>query len=427
MKIGLVLDHFDPRRGGVEQWTDQFARQLLRLGHEVHVVATTFQSNPKRERGQPLPKSSNSQPGEASALAGASGYSVEPTWIVPHLIPPQRYRIERARSAEAILRQLGLDIVHDMGFGWYGDILQPHGGSRTAAEERNLMLLPKWMHPIKRVVYWFLPRYREFAELTQLQYGSPNGPVVLALSRMVYRDMQRLHGLPDSRLRLIYNGVDEQRFSPEWRTEHREPTRQRLGIAEDEVLFLIVAHNLKLKGVPTLIQALGRLRSEGTRAKVVVVGGKRTLAMRLLARWHGVDRDATFVGAIDDPRDFYAAADVYVQPTFYDPCSLVVLEALACGLPVVTTKFNGAGELMTVGEHGFLLDDPADSAGLAELMRQTLDPERRAAMSRAARELALRHTFEENVRSIVSVYEELANRPRNGNSDTNPTELASVE
>ena len=380
MKIGLVLDHFDPRRGGVEQWTDQFARQLLRLGHEVHVVATTFQSPPLNE----------------------------PNWIVPHLIPPNPCRLARAKSAEEILRNLDLDIVHDMGFGWYGDILQPHGGSRAAAEERNLSLAPKWLQPIKRVVDRFLPRYREFAELTRQQFGSPNGPVVLALSRMVYRDMQRLHGLADSRLRLIYNGVDVERFSPDWRTEHRETTRRRLGVANDEVLFLIVAHNLKLKGVPTLVRALGMLRREGVRAKAVVVGGKRTRSMRLLAYWHGVERATTFVGAVDDPRDFYAAADVYVQPTFYDPCSLVVLEALACGLPVITTKFNGAGELMTAGEHGFVLDDPADSEGLANLMRQTLDPSRRSEMSLAARELALRHTFVANVQQIVGIYEELS-------------------
>ncbi len=411
MKIGLVLDHFEPRRGGVEQWTDQFARQLLRLGHEVHVVATTFQEPPKLlEQVCGAGTLARRQSFDGQECPSYEITNSRSNWIVPHPIPPHRYRIERGCAAEAILRELDLDIVHDMGFGWYGDILQPHGGSRTAAEERNMMLAPKWMHPFKRVVDRFLPRYREFAELTRLQFGSPHGPVVLALSQMVYRDMQRLHGLPDSRLRLIYNGVDVQRFSPEWRVEHREPTRQRLGIADDEVLFLIVAHNLKLKGVPTLIRALGKLRREGVRAKVVVVGGKRTRAMRRLARWHGVDREATFVGMVTDPRDFYAAADVYVQPTFYDPCSLVVLEALACGLPVVTTKFNGAGELMTIGEQGFLLDDPADSVGLAELMRQTLDLERRAAMSRAARELALRHTFEENVQNIVNVYEELANK-----------------
>ncbi len=382
MRIGLVLDHFDPRRGGVEQWTDQFARQLLKLGHEVHVVATTFQPIP--DRGGPK-------------------------WIVPHQIPPHDSRLKRARSAEELLRQLDLDIIHDMGFGWYCDILQPHGGSRTAAEERNLAMSPAWLRPFKQTIAPWLPRYREFAELTNLQLRASPGPVVLALSQMVYRDMQRLHGLPDARLRLIYNGVDVERFTPERRDACRKQTRQRLGLCDSEMLFLIVAHNLKLKGVPTLIRALGQLRGEGVPAKVVVVGGKRTLAMRQLAKWHGVDQQVTFSGCVDDPRDFYAAADAYVQPTLYDPCSLVVLEALACGLPVITTRFNGAGELLTIGEHGFLLDNPTDSAALAELMRQLLNVDRRAAMSQAARQLALRHTFEENVGQIIGVYEELAN------------------
>lgn len=398
MRIGLVLDHFDPSRGGVEQWTDQFARQLLRLGHEVHVVATSFATVPDR----------------SSIVQGVGGTrtgtrSVRTNWVVPHRIPSLASRIERARAAEETLRDLDLDVIHDMGFGWYCDLLQPHGGSRLAAEERNLALLPAWLRPIKRVIAPMLPRYREFAELTRLQLRSSPGPVVLALSRMVYKDMQRLHDLPDARLRLIYNGVDVERFTPDFGRDRRQATRTRLGIKDDELMFLIVAHNLRLKGVPTLIRALGLLRREGTAAKAVVVGGKRSRAMKQLAKWHQVEHDITFVGPVADPRDFYAAADVYVQPTFYDPCSLVVLEAMACGLPVITSSFNGAGELLTPGKQGFVLNDPGDARSLAELMRQTLNADRRHAMSQEARRLALQHTFEDNVRTIVNLYEELAN------------------
>lgn len=403
MRIGLVLDHFDPRRGGVEQWTDQFARKLLSLGHEVHVVATSFGEMPASR-----PAVSATDLSGIALAATAMVRGPRPNWIVPHPIPKHRSRVERAKAAEELLRQLDLDVIHDMGFGWYCDLLQPHGGSRAAAEERNLAMSPAWLRPLKRLVAPLLPRYREFAELTRLQFRSSPGPVVLTLSQMVHDDMQRLHDLPDSRLRLVYNGVDVERFCPAHSAAHRETTRTRIGVAADEVLFAIVAHNLKLKGVPTLVRALGLLRGEGVRAKVVVVGGKRTRMMQRLAKWHGVERDVTFVGPVDDPRGFYAAADVYVQPTFYDPCSLVVLEALACGLPVITTKFNGAGELMTPGEHGFILDDPADAISLAALMRQMLNAERRQEMAHSARQLALKHTFDHNVRQIVHVYEELA-------------------
>src|SRR5439155_7596627 len=77
----------------------------------------------------------------------------------------------------------------------------------------------------------------------------------------------------------------------------------------------------------------------------------------------------SFAGAVADPRPFYRDADFFVLPTKHDPCSLVVLEALAMGLPVISTKFNGACEIMTDGVHGYVLDDPADVNALAAAMR----------------------------------------------------------
>jgi UDP-glucose:(heptosyl)LPS alpha-1,3-glucosyltransferase len=99
---------------------------------------------------------------------------------------------------------------------------------------------------------------------------------------------------------------------------------------------------------------------------------------------------------------------VYVQPTFYDPCSLVVLEALASGLPVITSRFNGASELMTAGREGDLLDDPGDDAELASRLRPLLCGEVRKRMGQAARALALDHTLERNCEEVVSVYQQLA-------------------
>src|SRR5690606_27078557 len=104
-----------------------------------------------------------------------------------------------------------------------------------------------------------LPRYREFAALNRRQYAQ-DGRLVLALSRMVRRDLSADYGVKDEQLRLIYNGVDTERFSPVHRERHREPTRARLGV-KDETLFLIVAHNLKLKGVPSLLRAMQRLKA----------------------------------------------------------------------------------------------------------------------------------------------------------------------
>ena len=249
-----------------------------------------------------------------------------------------------------------------------------------------------------------LPRYREFDVLTARQYAG-DSRIVLALSEMVRRDLHRFHDVPDKQIRLIYNGVDTRRFSPENRSTHRDTVRQRLGLG-DEVLFLIVAHNLRLKGLPTLLKAISLLESAPHAARLAVVGGRRVTPFRRMARRLGVSRRVHFIGAVEDAVPYYAAADVYVQPTFYDPCSLVVLEALASGLPVITTRFNGAGELMTPGEHGYLLDDPADAVTLSRQMSQLLDDDRRRQMSLDARKLALQHSLDDNVNRVLAVYRE---------------------
>ena len=430
MKIGLVLDHFDPRRGGVEQWTWQLAARLLQAGHEVHVIAAGFgpreetpeidrvagsdhregpesadrghrvRSDPTTHREEPKPTARCREEPQNTPRPGSS----EAASIVPHRFTAHRSRLARAQAAENVLRRLELDVIHDMGVGWYCDVFQPHGGSRRASFEQNLLLSRRCWRPWKRMAARLLPRYREFDVLTARQYAD-DGRIVLALSEMVRRDLRRFHHVPDKQIRLIYNGVDTRRFSPENRSTHRDAVRQRLGLG-DEVLFLIVAHNLRLKGLPTLLKAIGLLESAPHAVRLAVVGGKRTEPFRRMARRLGVSRQVRFIGAVEDAVPYYAAADVYVQPTFYDPCSLVVLEALASGLPVITTRFNGAGELMTPGEHGYLLDDPADAVTLSRQMSQLLDDGRRRQMSLDARKLALQHSLDDNVNRVLAVYGE---------------------
>ena len=381
MKIGLVIEQLDPRRGGVEQWTWQYALSLLREGHEVHLIAQG-----------------------CSPEASASG-------LIVHMVRSGEERSQFAQQAAAKLQTLSLDVVHDTGCGWSCDLFQPHGGSRVAAFEQNLQLLPLSLRFLKRQAVKCLPRYRDFARLNQQQYGDPRR-IYLALSQMVARDFQRFHGLRSEQIRIVYNGVDCARFTPELRDEHRDRVRRELNVREDETLLLIVAHNYRLKGVPTLIRALGRLVEQGQRVKLAIVGGKRFGSYQRLAARCGCAAQALFLGSQSDPTPFYAAADVYVQPTFYDPCSLVVLEALACGLPVITSRYNGAGELITPGVEGAIIDDPADDRELTQALIPLLDRDAQVAMGAAARRLALEHSWQRNCRELLTVYDEIVRSRR---------------
>src|SRR5205814_2387771 len=123
------------------------------------------------------------------------------------------------------------------------------------------------------------------------------------------------------------------------------------------------------------------------RPQLTVVGKGDSLPYQRLARGLRVDSFITFEGPVSDPVRYYRTADFFVLPTKHDPCSLVVLEALAMGLPVISTVFNGACEIMSDGVHGLVLPDPRDTRAIAEAMKKMLDPQRRAAMAKACLEL----------------------------------------
>src|SRR5262249_4766908 len=111
-----------------------------------------------------------------------------------------------------------------------------------------------------------------------------------------------------------------------------------------------------------------------------------------------------------DMRDAYFVSDFLVHPTFYDPCSLVVLEALACGLPVITSRYNGASELLSPIRDSYVLDDPHDARQLAWCIRQLLDPIRRSEFAQAARRTAARWTFEHHYQQMLHVFGQAAAR-----------------
>ncbi len=382
MRIGLVLEQFDPGRGGREQWTWSFTQRLLELGHEVHVVARAFSSKALR-----LP-------------------------IACHSIQCDPSPIVFAGAVRAVLEPLALDIVHDMGMGWYCNVFHPHGGSMASSAERKLLFLPAWLRGLKRMANRMLPRHRTFQTLMQRQYAD-HGQIVLALSRASAADFQRFHGVAQERIRIVYNGVDTERFSPRQCRLQRQPTRRRLGLADDTLMALIVAHNFRLKGVATLLGAMRRWQTAGRAVRLVIVGGKHIDSWQRYVARLGLSEQVVFVGRVDDPLPYYAAADCYVHPTYYDPCSLVVLEAAACGLPLITSRYNGASEMFRDGEDVLMIDDPADDAAMAGAMRVLLDDSLRRRLGEAARATILKHSFQRNVDQILGIYQEILDR-RNG-------------
>jgi len=374
MKVVLVLEHFDWRKGGLESWTWQFAQLLKRRGCEVHVVAFGFHPDSEKETG-----------------------------IIPHPLERLRSRLKRAEALEQYLLTTKADVIHDMGAGWYADVFHPHGGSILATRAQNRLRIPRW----RRLKFWTTRREREIREIELRQHARP-GAMTVAVSEMVKRHFEELDHLPAEKLRVIYNGVDLEKFTPENREKFRDSTRAQLGL-RNETLFFLLAHNLRLKNAAMLIRAMGTLAAQNRPVHLLIAGSDNTAPFVRLAVKNGAASRITFLGPVDAAQ-YYAAADVAVLPTWYDPCSLFTLEAWSAGLPVITTRHNGASELMTDSVQGYTLPDPANHLALASRMEALLDEPTLAKMSTAARELALKHSFEKQADEFLALYREIMNK-----------------
>ena len=152
-----------------------------------------------------------------------------------------------------------------------------------------------------------------------------------------------------------------------------------------------------MKGLDYLIKALAKIKKEDhVIFKLLILGRDEKEPYLRLAKKTGIFEEVIFAGSTDEPEKYYGAADLLVHPTFYDACSLTVLEALASGLPVITTSSNGAGGLINLHELGFVISDPRDHKILAQQITFFSDPKVREKSLIAARSLAEQHSLEKN-------------------------------
>jgi len=290
-------------------------------------------------------------------------------------------------------------------------VLYPQGGLYVANAEHNLL---KYRSPLaRRLVRWLKlidPAYLSFAALERHQYLRQKRSLIVAISEMVRRHFQHYYNIAPEDLRLVRVATDPNMFDERDRPRRRHEMRQRWGIGPEETVALFAGMNYRLKGLESLLRAV-RLVPPGP-FRLLVTGNDDTTAFKRLAVQLGVAERVCFVGFCDDILDCYFAADFLVHPTFYDPCSHVVLEAMTCGLPVITPRYNGASELLHPPREGYVIDDPHNHRHLAACVTQLLDPARRGACAQAARRASALWTFEHHYRQMLAVFAEAAARKR---------------
>jgi UDP-glucose:(heptosyl)LPS alpha-1,3-glucosyltransferase len=257
--------------------------------------------------------------------------------------------------------------------------------------------------PLARLATTLSPHHRWLLAAERSLFTAPRLKAVICNSEMVRGDIAKRFATPEDRLVLIRNAVDGARFHPGLREEFGAAVRQQLSIRRDAAVFSYVGSGFERKGVGAFLAALAR-RNEP--AWGIVVGrDKRSARYQALAKRLGIAERVRFVGGVSDVRPYLAAADAFVLPTLYDPFPNAALEAMAAGLPVVTSTKCGAAEMIREGETGFVRD-ALDIAGLAQCLDR-LDPATARRLGAAARDCVAPLTPEAMGRAYVALYERL--------------------
>jgi len=297
-------------------------------------------------------------------------------------------------------KALGADVVR-LGGGVYSEYIKREVRSAGTPILRALRAVKKRLSVKEACNLWIERRMCASPRIRRVIVNSPD----------VKRALLRAYALPEDKVCVIYNGVDLDRYSPSLRERHREEVRRQHGLGDGEVI-LFMANNFRLKGLRCLVRAMAEVRERLPKAKALIVGKGRIGREKRFARRLGVEDAVVFAGPTREPERSYGAADVLAHPTFHDPCANVCMEALAAGVPVLTTVLNGMHELITPGREGYVLSDPRDTSEMAGRLVEMLRQDRWPGFARAAHELGKQYSAQRNYEQFIRVLEDVLREKR---------------
>lgn len=228
-------------------------------------------------------------------------------------------------------------------------------------------------------------------------------PRIVAIAARGRQEIQHCYGVPESRLCVVYNGVNLERFHPDHRGRHREAALREAGLAPGTFVVLFVGSGFERKGLATAIEALASLGDPT--ANLLVIGKGVRAPFETLAKERGVSSRLRLLGPRPDAERWYAAADAVVLPTRYEPFGNAHLEALASGVPMVASNRAGGAELIQDGVNGYVVD-PLDAAAVARALDEIRSGSRRE-MSDAARRSAQPFTHAAQAERFAQIYREV--------------------
>lgn len=391
MKIAIIIERADISLGGAERSIFELANALSLIGHQVDILAAIGQANAKN----------------IHVLCTKHNSKRIRLWVF-------------AKALNKHFTENHYDIIHSVLPFNFADIYQPRGGSlpeailRNAASYQNRLLK-------------FYKRFTAFANFRRTTLlrtekklcKDPDGPKIAALSNYVAQQFSEHYGLGQPRVEVIANGIKILKTvnaAEADRLRAQILTKLKLREPDYPAFFLFVANNFRLKGLACLIKAL-RIATDNNpsrRPYLIVAGRDKSHKYRVIARKLNVHKQILFLGKVRHIQNAISIIDVAVLPTFYDPASRYILEALAADKPVITTKFNGAADLFIDGRHGRLIDTPTDTPALADAIHYFTDTAniQKAAEAIAADNIEKEISINRVAKQLTSLYTSILEKRR---------------
>ncbi|OGR24360.1 MAG: hypothetical protein A2139_07605 [Desulfobacca sp. RBG_16_60_12] len=375
MKIALIRQRVTAL-GGAETTLSYLVRGLIAAGHEVSVYGA------------------ESAAAAQAALGPTVAYVRVPVWGGKTL-----RLLSFTLNTRRLLKDAGLQVGFSLERVPGPQVYRAGDGCHREWLARRA----PYLGPLARAAQRLSPFHRVTLLLERRLFTDPGLRRVIANSRQVREEIIRLYGVEPGRIRVIVNGLDRQRFHPP-AADAAHALRRRLGAPEDGAVILFVGSGFERKGLTYLLQAFGSLRDKAS--LLWVVGKGHSAFYQRLAERLGVAHRVKFWGPVAETAPFYQAATVLSLPTLYDPCSNVVLEALACGLPAITTAANGAAEFIASGENGVIIPRPDDITGLGEALAAFLARGRAPEVRLAAAQAVAGLSWERTIAQTLEVLQE---------------------
>ena len=382
MKLAIVRQRYNPF-GGAERFVERALAALVAQGAQVTLIARNWEGG--------------SDSGFEKILCPPKAYAL--------LGGRTRRDQEFSRFVQTTIAERDFDLVqtHERIPGC--SIFRAGDGVHAAWLARRAAYLT----PLKRFAQSLSAYHRYVLSAERAMFAHPALRAVICNSRMVASEIEEFYGLDRSKLHVIYNGVDTEDYHPRLAAIHRQEIRQNMGIPANAPLLLYVGSGYERKGVPQLLQAFATLKRSD--AQLIVIGDDRKLqATKATAMRLGLAGRAHFLGAVKDVKPFYAAADGFVLPTIYDPCPNAALEAMACGLPMVTSEGCGAKEWIDEGLNGWVID-PSNSAALAAALEKLCAAAGDATMRARARSAVAHLDLRNMSAQLLALYHTLLRTP----------------